>query len=105
MELTQAIWRENKADDKMVTVRSTQSENYEKSLNCTSEPFTKVLCSVNWKKGLSVDIFPKTRQALSGSYWIATQCYVSPRVVINPQGIYEMFGEFSLTNGGEVRPY
>ena len=97
------FWRENKAYDKMATVRSAQPENCEKSSNCTSEPFTKVLCLVDWKKGLSVDIFCKTRQALSGSYWIDTQHYVSSRGVINSQVIYEMFGEFSLTNGGEVR--
>ena len=97
------FWQENKADDKMVTVRSTQTDTSENSLNCTSEPFTKVLCLVDWKRGLSVDVFRKTRQALAGSFWIDTQCYISSWGVINPQGIYEMFGELSLTNGGEVR--
>ena len=87
----------------MVTLRSAQPINWEKSLNCTGEPFTKVLCLVDWKKGLSVDIFRKTRQALSRAYWIDTQHYFSSWGVINPQGIYELFGEFSLTSGGEVR--
>ena len=58
---------------------------------------------IDWKRGLSVDVFRKTRQALAASFWIDTQCFVTSRGVINPQGIYDMFGEFSLTNGGEVR--
>ena len=68
-----------------------------------SEPFTKVVCLLDWKKGLSIDMFRKTRQALAGSYWIDTQWYGSTRGSVNAQGIYEMFGEYSLTNGGEVR--
>ena len=55
------------------------------------------------KKGLSVEMFRKTHQALAGSYWIDTQCYTSARGAVNAQGIYKMFGEDSLTNGGEVR--
>ena len=50
-----------------------------------------------------MDVFSKTRQALAGSFWIDTQHYVSSWGVINPEGIYDMFGKFSLTNGGEVR--
>ena len=86
----------------MATVRSTWTETCENSSNSQSELFTKVLCLVDWNKGLSVDIFRKTRQALARSFWIDTQRYVSSQGVINPQGIYDMFGEFSLTNGGEV---
>ena len=48
-------------------------------------------------------MFRKTCQALAGSYRIDTQCYTSPQGAVNAQGIYEMFGEYSLTNGGEVR--
>ena len=87
----------------MMTVRSTGTETCENSSYSPSELFTKVLCLVDWNKGLSVDVFRKTRQALARSFWIDTQHYVSSQGVINPQGIYDMFGEFSLTNGEEVR--
>ena len=50
-----------------------------------------------------MDVFRKTRQALARSFWIDTQRYITSWGAINPQGIYEMFWEFSLTNGGEVR--
>ena len=85
---------------KMATGRSIASELID---SLVSEPFTKVVCLLDWKKGLSVEMFRKTRQALAGSYWIDTQRYTSPRGTVNAQGIYEMFGEYSLTNGGEVR--
>ena len=85
---------------KMVTGRSIMSELFD---NLMSEPFTKVVCLLDWKKGLLVEMFRKTRQALAGSYWINTQHYTSPGGTINAQGIYEMFGEYSLMNGGEVR--
>ena len=84
----------------MATGRSITGELID---SLVSEPFTKVVCLLDWNKGLSVEMFRKTRQALAGSYWIDTQCYASTRSVINAQGIYEMFGEYSLTNGGEVR--
>ena len=48
-------------------------------------------------------MFRKTCRSLTGSYWIDTQCYTSPQGAVNAQGIYEMFGEYSLTNGAEVR--
>ena len=84
----------------MVTGKSITSELID-SLVC--ELFTKVVCLIDWKKGLSVDMFRKIRQALAGSYWIDTQRLTSTRGSVNAQGIYEMFGEYSLTNGGEVR--
>ena len=87
----------------MATVRHTRSTDCENNTNYSDEPFMKILCMIDWKRGLSVDVFRKTRQALAASFWIDTQRYVTPRGVINPQGIYDMFGEFSLTNGGEVR--
>ena len=68
-----------------------------------SEPFTKVLCLLDWSKDLSVEVFRKMRQGLAGSFWINTQRYVSTHGVINSEGIYEMFGGYSLTNGGDVR--
>ena len=84
----------------MVTGRSITSELFD---SLVSEPFMKVICLLDWKKGLSVEMFKKTCQALAGSYWIDTQHYTSPQGTINVQGINEMFGEYSLTNGGEVR--
>ena len=84
---------------KMVTGRSIVSELID---SLVSEPFTTVVCLLDWKKGLSLEMFRKTCQALAGSYWIDTQHYTLPRAV-NAQGIYEMFGEYSLTNGGEIR--
>ena len=84
---------------KMATGRSIASELID---SLVSEPFTKVVCLLDWKKGLLVEMFRKTRQALAGSYWIDTQRYTSPQGTINAQGIYEMFSEYSLTNGGEV---
>ena len=85
---------------KMVTGRSIASKLID---SLVSEHFTKVVCLLDWKKGLSVEMFRKTRQALAGSYWIDTQCYTSLRGTVNAQGIYEMFSEYSLTNEGEVR--
>ena len=84
----------------MATGRSIAGELID---SLVSEPFMKVVCLLDWNKGLSVEMFRKTRQALAGSYWIDIQCYASTQGVINAQGIYEMFGEYSLMNGGEVR--
>ena len=84
----------------MVTGRSIASELID---SLVSEPFMKVVCLLDWKKGLLVEMFRKTRQALAGSYWIDTQHYTSLRGAVNAQGIFEMFGEYSLTNGGEIR--
>ena len=66
------------------------------------EPFTKTVCLLDWQRGLTVELFRKTREALSESYWIDTQRYASTKGTLNPQGVYKMFGEFSLTNAGEV---
>ena len=85
---------------KMATGRSITSELID---SLVSEPFTKVVCLLYWEKGLSVEMFRKTCQALAGSYWIDTQCYTSLQGAVNVQGIYEMFGEYSFMNGGEVR--
>ena len=84
----------------MATGKSITSELID-SLVC--KPFTKVVCQIDWNKGLSVEMFRKICQALAGSYWIDTQCYTSMQGAVNAQGIYEMFGEYSLMNGGEVR--
>ena len=84
----------------MATGKSITSELID-SLVC--KPFTKVVCQIDWNKGLSVEMFRKICQALAGSYWIDTQRFTSTRGSVNAQGIYEMFGKYSLTNRGEVR--
>ena len=85
---------------KMVTRRSSASELIDSLVN---EPFTKVLCLLDWRKGLSVGVFKKTQQVLADLYWIDMQCFITARNTVNTQGIYDMFVEYSLTNGGEVR--
>ena len=60
------------------------------------------MCLLDWHKGLTIETFRKTREALLGSYWIDTQHYATAKGTVNPQGVYKMFGEFSLTNTGEV---
>ena len=61
-----------------------------------------MVCLLDWRKGLSVEVFRKT-QVLADSYWIDMQRFITPHNTVNTQGIYDMFGEYSLTNGGEIR--
>ena len=46
---------------KMATGRSSASELIDSLVN---EPFTKVVCLFDWRKGLSVEVFRKTQQVL-----------------------------------------
>ena len=50
---------------KMATGRSSASELIDSLVN---EPFTKVVCLLDWRKGLSVEVFRKTQQVLADSY-------------------------------------
>ena len=49
----------------MATGRSSASKLIDSLVN---EPFTKVVCLLDWRKGLSVEVFRKTQQVLADSY-------------------------------------
>ena len=62
--------RKTSADDKMVAGCDLASELMD---SLVPEPFIKTVCLLDWQKRLTVDMFRKTREVLSGSYWIDSQ--------------------------------